>query len=404
MIFVKVRQRLVSHAIDDPTAEVLRQLETLGPPPQGEVAVTVGSRGISGLVEITRAAGDWLREHGATPFVVPCMGSHNGATAEGQQRMVESLGCTEEATGMPIRSGMECVQVGKAPAGTVWMDRHCHDSAGVLVINRVKLHTSFGGPVQSGLTKMMVVGMGKTRSAENFHSTPTPSKSEALQQMGRVLVGSGKIWAGLAILEDGYDKTAELHALPAAEIATREPDLLEKHRGYFPSLPLDEINVLIVDEMGKTYSGTGMDPNVIGRRGAGANQGERPAVNVIACLGLTESSLGNATGVGLADFITRRLRDAIDEHKTFVNVYTTGEMERCKIPATLAHEEEVFEKMRTRYGTERWVLIPNTLHLDKMWVSEDLAAELADHPACELLGEPVDLAFESGRHTLTFDG
>lgn len=403
MRLVKVRQRLASNPIDDVTAEVRRQLDRLGPPPQGEVAVTVGSRGIDNLVEITRATGDWLREHGAEPFVIPSMGSHNGATAEGQREMVESLGCTEAATGMPIRSSMECVQVGEVPTGPVWMDRHAYESAGVLVVNRVKLHTCFSGPVQSGLTKMMVVGMGKIRSAETFHSAPTPEMKDMLMEMGRLLVDSGKVWAGLAILEDGYDKTAELHALPAAHILDREPQLLAKHREYFPRLPLSQINVLVVDEIGKTFSGTGMDPNVIGVRGVKTCEDiPEPDVGVIAALGLVEASKGNAIGVGLADFITRRLRDAIDEHKTFINVYTTGDMQRAKIPATLADDEELVEKVRCRYGDERWVFIPNTLHLDTLWVSEDLAEEVAAHERCELVGEPVDLAFESGRHTLAF--
>ncbi|TWT47829.1 DUF2088 domain-containing protein [Botrimarina hoheduenensis] len=403
MRVVQVRQRLVSAPIADVTAEVRRQLDGLGAPPQGEVALTVGSRGIDNLVEITRAAGDWLRDHGATPFVVPSMGSHNGATAEGQREMVESLGVTEATVGMPIRSSMECVRVGAVPTGDVWMDRHSFESAGVLVINRVKLHTCFSGPVQSGLTKMMVVGMGKIRSAETFHATPTPQMKDMLLEMGRLLVDSGKIWAGLAILEDGYDQTAELHALPAAEILTREPALLEKHRSYFPRLPLDQINALVVDEIGKTYSGTGMDPNVIGFRGVkGYEDIVQPEVRVIAALRLAEASKGNAIGVGLADFITRRLRDAIDEHKTFINVFTTGDMDRAKIPATLADDAEVIAKMRERYGDHRWVFIPNTLHLDTLWVSEDLAEEVAANENCELIGKPQELTFIAGRHELAF--
>jgi len=403
MKFVKVRQTLVSSPIPDVTAEVRRQLDRLGPPPQGEVAVTAGSRGISNLVEITKAVGDWLRDHGAKPFIVPAMGSHNGATDAGQREMVESLGCTEAATGMPIRSSMECVKVGEVPSGDVWMDRHCFESAGVLVLNRVKLHTCFSGPVQSGLTKMMVVGMGKIRSAETFHSTPTPQMKDMLLQMGKFLIDSGKIWAGLAILEDGYDHTAELHAVPAGEILQREAALLQRHRSYFPTLPLDAIDVLIVDKIGKTFSGTGMDPNVIGRRGTSDEDISKPMVKTIAALELIAASKGNAIGVGLADFITRRLRDSIDEHKTFINVYTTGDMQRGKIPATLGDDEDVFEKIRTRYGERRWVVVPNTLHLDQLWVSEDLATEVAAHPQCEIVSKPLALAFSGGRHNLAFD-
>ncbi|MEO1498811.1 MAG: DUF2088 domain-containing protein [Planctomycetota bacterium] len=403
MRFVKVRQQLASNPLTDVPAEVRRQLDRLGEPPCGEVAVTVGSRGIDNLVEITRAAGEWLKEHGATPFVAPCMGSHNGATGEGQRDMVESLGVTEAAVGMPIRSSMECVKVGEVATGDVWMDRHCHESAGVLVVNRVKLHTCFSGPVQSGLTKMMVVGMGKIRSAETFHATPTPQMKDMLREMGQLLIDSGKVWAGLAILEDGYDKTAELHAMSADRILADEPALLTRHRDYFPTLPLDAINVLIVNEIGKTFSGTGMDPNVIGFRGVnGYEDIAKPEVRVIAALELAAKSQGNAIGVGLADFITRRLRDAIDEHKTFINVYTTGDMTRAKIPATLADDEAVFDKIRERYGDARWVVIPNTLHLDEMYVSEDLADGLATHTRCTVVGEPMDVGFAGGRHTLSF--
>ena len=246
------------------------------------------------------------------------MGSHNGGTAEGQRAMIESLGMTEQAMGMPIRASMDVVKLGTVSTGDVWMDRNAFESAGVLVLNRIKLHTCFAGPVQSGLTKMMVVGMGKIPSAETFHSAPTPQMKDMLLEMGQVVLDSGKIFAGLAILEDGFDNTAELHAVAPAEILTREPQLLERHRHYFPRLPLDDINVLVVDAIGKTYSGTGMDTNVIGYRGV--RDGEdltKPYIHAIAALSLSPASQGNAIGVGLADFITRRLRDAIDEQRRF---------------------------------------------------------------------------------------
>lgn len=370
-------------------------------PPQGEVAITGGSRGISRIVEITRAAGDWLRAHGARPFLVPAMGSHNGATAEGQRRMLESLGITEAATGMEIRASMDCVKVGTVDSGEVWMDRFCYEAAGVLVLNRVKLHTCFSGPVQSGLTKMMVVGMGKIRSAETFHSSRPERMPRILEEMGALLVGSGKIFAGLAILEDGFDETAELHAVPGAEILSREPALLERHRFYFPTLPCESLGVLVVDEIGKVYSGTGMDTNVIGRRGVhGFEDLTRPKIGIIAALGLTERAQGNALGVGLADFITRRLRQAIDERKTFVNAFTTGDMQRMAIPCTLRDDEEVVEKIRERYGDDRWMFVPNTLHLEKLFVSADLAEELRAHPRCRVAERPTPLGFVNGRLNL----
>ena len=404
MKFLRVHQKLVSNPIAEIRAAVREPLDGLGlKVPQGDIGITAGSRGIANIAVITRACGDWLREHGARPFLFPAMGSHNGGTAEGQRAMIESLGLTEEAMGMPIRASMDVVKIGTVSTGDVWMDRHAFESEGVLVLNRIKLHTCFAGPVQSGLTKMMVVGMGKTPSATTFHSAPTPQMKEMLLEMGQVVLGSGKIWAGLAILEDGYDETAELHAVRPAETLRREPELVDRHRHYFPRLPLEHIQVLVVDSIGKTFSGTGMDTNVIGYRAV--RDGEdltTPVVNVIAALELHPSSKGNAIGVGIADFITRRLRDAIDEQKTFLNSFTTGHMGRAKIPVTFRNDQELFEMIAGRYGEKGWLVIPNTLHLETLYASPDLREALEAHPLCCVDPQPVDLVFKDGRHQLAF--
>jgi hypothetical protein len=404
MKLYRVRQRLVSNPLRNPTAEVRRRLDGLGlDVPPGDIAVTAGSRGIANIAAITRTVGEWLREHGARPFIVPSMGSHNGATADGQRAMVESLGMTETAMGMEIRSRMDVVRLDAVATGDVYMDRHCFESAGVFVVNRIKLHTCFAGPVQSGLMKMMVVGMGKIRSAETFHRAPPRERGEMIVQMGKLILESGKILAGLAILEDGFDQTAEIHALHPDQIPEREPQLLERHRYYFPRLPLEKINVLVIDSIGKTYSGTGMDTNVIGYRGIkGFEDLESPKIDVIAALSLSEASQGNAIGVGLADVITRRLRDAIDEEKTFVNVFTTGDMGRMKIPATLPDDEILVDRLQKRFGPRRWVLIADTLHLGEFYASEDLREELVSHPLCSVDPEPVELLFDAGRHCLRF--
>jgi hypothetical protein len=221
--------------------------------------------------------------------------------------------------------------------------------------------------------------------------------------MGRLVLESGKIWAGLAILEDGFDQTAELNALRPGDILRREPELIERHKHYFPRLPLDNINVLVIDAISKTFSGTGMDTNVIGFRGC--RDGEdlaSPVIRVIAALSLSPASHGNAIGVGLADFITRRLRDAIDEQKTFLNSFTTGHMDRVKIPATFRDDEELFERVAWRYGETGWVIIPNTLHLETLYVSEDLREKIDANSICSIDPQPVELAFRSGRHQLTF--
>jgi hypothetical protein len=201
---------------------------------------------------------------------------------------------------------------------------------------------------------MMVVGMGKIRSAETFHSARPDRMPRILEEMGSLLVQSGKIFAGLAILEDGFDATAEVHALPGDQILTTEPTLLERHRHYFPALPCEDLNVLIVDEIGKTYSGTGMDTNVIGRRGVhGYEDLTQPKIKIIATLGLSAQAQGNALGVGLSDFITRRLRDSIDEKKTFINAFTTGDMQRMAIPCTLKDDEELIGKINERFSFQK---------------------------------------------------
>jgi len=399
MELFKVHQDLVSRPLADVRAEVFSQLSALQlPVPKGDIAITVGSRGISNLPVIIRACGDWLKEQGASPFIVPAMGSHNGATAAGQQSMVESLGITSAAMDMPVRSSMDVVQIGEVRTGPVFMDRNCHESAGVLVVNRIKLHTCFSGPVQSGLTKMMVVGMGKIRSAQTFHSAGAAAMKDMLLEMGQFVLDSGRILAGLGILEDGFDQTAELHAIRPSDILQRERVLLQHHRQYFPSLPVDSLNVLIVRSIGKTYSGTGMDTNVIGRRGIRDFEDlDRPRVRVIGALELSASSQGNALGVGNADFITKRLRDAIDEQKTLINTLTTGDMDRAKIPATLDTDEVLIQTIAERYGTSRWMLIPNTLHLEELLVSADLCDELAASPRCRVEPKPVPLRFRNGQ-------
>jgi len=406
MKVLRVRQGLVSRPLADIGGEVRRRLDALQlAVPRGPVAVTAGSRGLANAPAILRAAGEWLRARGAQPFLAPCMGSHGGATAEGQRAVLAALGVTEAATGMEIRSSMETVRLGAVSAGDVFMDRLCYEAAGVLVVNRVKLHTAFAGPVQSGLLKMMVVGMGKIDSARTFHNAPHAEMADMLREMSGMVLASGKILAGLAVLEDGLEQTAEIHAARPAEIPALEARLLRRYRRWFPRLPVDRLNVLIVDEIGKTYSGTGMDTNVIGYRGIKNYEDlRRPAIRIIAALGLAPASGGNAIGVGLADFITRRLRDAIDERQTLVNALTTGEMIRAKIPATLADDQELVETLERRYGGRRWAFIANTLRLETLYVSEDLADEVRVRPRCAVEDEPVEVGFKNRRLQLFADG
>lgn len=401
----KVSQQLASNPIADVPKAVFAALDGLGRDvPQGRVAITCGSRGISNIAAITRAAGDWLKSRGAEPFLVPCMGSHNGATAPGQRAMIESLGITEEAMEMPILASMDVVEIGETFTGPITVDRNCYEADGVLVLNRIKLHTCFTGPIQSGLMKMMTIGMGKINGARTFHKVPCLDKAKAIVALGEAIIGTGKIFAGLGILEDGFDQTAELHALAPEQFLEEEPKLLEHYTNdYFPKLPVDELDVLIVDQIGKTFSGLGMDPNVIGRRGIeGVPDFPSPRIGSIAALELTPASQGNALGFGLGDCITQHLHDAIDFNKTRINAETTGDMDRIRMCHVAKDDVEALDWCQQRSGTDRWLVVPNTLHLGSIYASEGLVDELSEHPLCTVDAETVEPEFVDGRMRLGF--
>ncbi len=404
MKVVRIRQKLVSSPLHDLAGVLQRQLDGLGlSVPQGAVAITAGSRGISRIADILTALGHWLRQRGADPFLAPCMGSHGGGTAKGQRDLLEALGLKPERTGLTIRSRMEAIRLGGSPYGPVFMDRECFESAGVFVVNRIKLHTAFSGPLQSGLMKMMVVGMGKIPGAETFHAIPPADMSDALRRMGQVALSSGKILAGVAILEDGYGQTAALHALRPEQIPEEEVALLERSRHYFPRLPVTELNVLIVGAIGKVYSGTGMDTNVIGYRGIRGHEDlQEPHIRVVAALDLAPDAQGNALGIGLADFITQRLRDRMDAQKTYRNALTSGYPRRAAIPVTFRDDRELVETLARRYGEHRWMFVPNTLHLDVLYATEDVAAELRSHSGCEVEPESMELPFVENRLALDY--
>ncbi|NJN18349.1 MAG: DUF2088 domain-containing protein, partial [Oscillochloris sp.] len=354
---------------------------------------------ISGIVPITRAAIDWLRAAGAEPFVVPAMGSHGGATAAGQVGMLASLGLTEESLGCPIRSSMDVVELGRIADGTpVYMDRFAAEADGVLAINRVKTHTSFEGPIESGLAKMCAVGLGKRQGAETVHRTAVYGLKEQMLPMARVVVERGRVLGGLAILEDAREQTAALVGLPPAEIGgPGEAALLAQSKAMMARLPFDRFDVLVVDAIGKNISGTGMDTNIIGRLPIpGEPAPERPVINVIVVLDLTAETSGNATGIGLADLTTARLAAKIDFRATYINTLTAGLVGLCKggLPITLPSAHDAVATAVKVCGQAdpaavRLVRIPNTLHLEELLVSAALLPEVAAHPSLELIGPAV---------------
>ncbi len=396
----RVRQHWDSQPVTDIDGTVRAQLDAVGLRahiiPGMRVAVTAGSRGIRNIVPIMRASVAWLRAAGAQPFLVPAMGSHGGATAAGQVRLLADLGLTEESVGCPIQATMDVVELGTLADGTpVFMDRYAAEADGVLVINRIKPHTSFKAEIESGLAKMCAVGLGKQRGAEMVHRRGVYGLRALLVPMARMVVERGRVLAGLAILEDARDHTAALVALPSADIGgPGEATLLEQSKALLPRLPFDHLDVLVVDEIGKNISGTGVDTNVIGRlRIPGEPEPDRPRINVIVALDLTDASHGNATGIGLVDIIPARLAQKIDFHATYINNLTSGliGLRKGALPITLPTARAAIAAALQMCGQPDMaaiglVRIPNTLLLEELHVSAALLPEVATHAQLEVLG------------------
>lgn len=407
-VFFRVRQIFPRPLVEDIPRAVEGELCKLRERvvPGARIAVTAGSRGIRNIAVILREVCRVLRGWGASPFLVAAMGSHGGGTESGQREVLASLGITEESVGAEIVATTDVVELGVTASGLpVYCDRVAWESDGILVVNRVKPHTSFRGPVESGLLKMLCVGLGKARGASLFHEAGPAGMAQRVLEMGRVFLASGKVVGGLAIVENAYDETARLVALAPEEIESREPSLLQEARDLMPRIPVGEADLLVVKWMGKNYSGTGMDTNVIGRfQLEGLPEPERPRFRRIAVLDISPESEGNATGIGLADFTTRRLVEKIDRASTYLNCLTTGFVHRAKIPMYFDRDVEIFEAAARSLGVEdgralRVVCIENTLHVEEFWVSEPLLPYL-DCRNCDMAPIPVAVTFDaSGKMT-----
>ncbi len=372
--------------------------------PGMEVAITAGSRGIAGIGAILRALVGVLEDAGARPFVVPAMGSHGGATAEGQVEILESLGVTEESVGASIRSSMEVVEIGETESGVpVFMDRIASEADGVIVVGRIKLHTDFRSDVESGLLKMASIGLGKHAQALALHAYGVKGIKDYMVEAGRMAFSSGKVLCGVGIVENAYEETAIIEAIPPENVARREAELLKESARLMPKLPVSDIDVLFVDELGKNFSGTGMDTNVIGRfRILGVEEPESPKVKYLIVGGVSEASHGNALGIGLADFTTRRLYEDVDLSAMNENVLTSTFVERAKIPMVLENDRKAFEAAtRCNWGVEpentRFVRIPNTLHLRHLYLSENLVEAALESGNVEVVGEAAELEFDDDR-------
>ncbi|MFB3787963.1 MAG: lactate racemase domain-containing protein [bacterium] len=368
-------------------------------------AVTVGSRGIADLEAIVRAVVRTLREAGAEPFLVPAMGSHGGGVAEEQTKILADYGVTPERVGAPVRSSLETVCLGKTADGLpVFMDRNACEADGIVVLNRIKPHTDFSGAVESGLLKMMVVGLGKVDGARMFHGrTIAYPHDYMVQTISRVILASGKILGGLAILENAYHEVAELEWVPPAGMEEREKQLLLRAKELMPSLPIAKADLLIVDRIGKNISGVGMDPNITGRWYRVHSRWQKsPDITRIVVLDLTEESLGNAAGIGLADFCSRRVVEKLDRPATYLNSVTSLNTIAANIPLYYDTDQEMMEQMILSLGDVdranlRMLRIRDTLQIDRFEASEALWPELRNHSRVTGIGEPHELAFdESG--------
>ena len=363
--------------------------------PNGEVAIGVGSRGIAGLPQIVRATVDWFRERGARPFLVPCMGSHGGATAEGQLRVLEHLGVTAASAGCPIRAGMDTIVIGTLDNGLpVHMDAHATSADGVFVINRVKPHTAFTGPHESGLVKMLVIGLGKRNGADCCHSLGFGRFAEVMPQMARLLLErKPSLLGGLAVVENAHDRVCLLEAVLPERLLERDQALLVEARARMGSLPVDDLDVLLVDRMGKDISGSGMDPNITGRSPSPYTTGG------LGVLRLTEASGGNATGMGNADVVTQRLVDSADFESTYANAITSTSLKAAAIPLVMPSDEAAVRGLIKTCGAGprpvRLAYIRDTLSLNTFWASAALAEELSARPDCRVSPESGVFRFDA---------
>ncbi|MFG6114831.1 lactate racemase domain-containing protein [Halobacillus sp. MO56] len=397
---VKVKQRFRNERIEDITSHLIQELKQRLPDikPSASIAITVGSRGITNRVLIVKTLVQYLKKLGAKPFIIGAMGSHGGGTEEGQLDVLHSLGFNEETIGCPIRTSSKVIEVGETPSGfKLYCDEYAWNSDGIIVLNRVKLHTAFRGMNESGLLKMITVGLGKAKGANQLHRQGPPNMSTTVQEVGSSFLKTGKVFAGIAIVENSFDDTAHLEVLKPEDIMHRERELLLKAKQYFPRVPMEELDLLVVKVMGKNYSGTGMDTNVLGRTKIfGVPEPETPSYRRVAVLDLHEASHGNATGIGLADFTTERLYRQLDRKKTYLNCLTSTYVQRAMIPMVMETEKDVIDAAIESLAVDdpsqlRIALIENTLNLETLYLTENVLQDAKGQ--VEILSQPEALTF-----------
>jgi hypothetical protein len=367
------------------------------------VAITAGSRGVANIDVITRAIVDELKKMGTDPFIFPAMGSHGGATAEGQIKVLQNLGITEEKMDCPIKSDMEPIYLGDAALGyPINVDKNAMDADHIVVVNRVKAHTKFDGPIESGLMKMMAIGMGKQKGAEYYHKAAVQlTFQKIVETVGLEVMKRCPVLFGLATVENAYHQTCIIRALQPEDIFEGEKMLLTVSKERMAQLPFDEIDILIVDQIGKDISGTGMDTNVTGRnRDLLGDFTTRPRVKRVYVRDLTEKTEGNATGIGLADFTSTRLVNKMDQHKTWINVITGISPEKGALPIYFDTDQEVLDSCFKTIGNipipeARVIHIKDTLSVNRISVSQAYEKEILENKGLKLSGEWREMAMDA---------
>lgn len=372
--------------------------------PGMKVAVACGSRGINNYLAIAKATVDALKELGAEPFVVAAMGSHGGATPEGQRELLASYRIDEQHLGVPVVTDMDAENIGSNSWGqAVWWDKNALKADAVVTVSRVKPHTDFRGTFESGILKMLVIGLGKRHGADQVHSFGTRGLRDMIPESGRVIMQKTPFVGGLAIIENAKEETARLEIVDRDDLWTREPELLTEARGLMGRLPFAGADVLIIGECGKNYSGAGMDPNVIGRMLIEATpeaETNNPRIVRMGVLDVSVESHGNATGIGLADLTTNRALASIDPGPFRMNNLTARSLWRSKLPIGFETDREVIGNcVETCWQPElekvKLCVIPNTLEVVEMWLSESLVADVKEQPHLEFVGDLVELPFDA---------
>jgi hypothetical protein len=400
----RIRQKFDDTSVEDIQETVNTELSNLpltAIKPGQKVAITAGSRGIANIADIIRAIVEFMKSLQAKPFVFPAMGSHGGATAEGQVAILEQLGVTESYVKAPIYSSMEVEEIGRTEDGVpVFIDQRAYSSDHIIVVNRIKCHTKFKAEVESGLMKMMAIGMGKRKGAELYHKAAIQyGFPKIIVEAGREVIKKAPILCGVGIIENGYGATAKIVAAAPEEIELKEKELLLLAKKQMAKLPFNQIDLLIVDQMGKDVSGVGIDPNITGRNRDLLGVFSHPAqVKRLFVRDLTDKSKGNAIGIGLADITTQRLVDKIDHRATYINSITGISLEKAAIPMYVENDRRAIEIALGSIGLispneSKIVRIKNTLELDRVEVSEAFAEELQQRSDLEILDGPSPIVF-----------